>query len=72
DPSLAYEINLETYYKNDSPLVKAYAIAGLCRNDPLKYRDKFKPWLYSNKLYQRKVAAIAAGESTDHNCIEHP
>jgi hypothetical protein len=70
---VANRFNVETvsdfttgvFEKAEDPTVKAYAVAGLFRLDPDKYRHIINSWLTSKGDAERKAGIIAAQESGD-------
>ncbi len=59
----------EIFENANDPEVKAYAVSGLYRVTPRKYREIIDSWLESEDSSQRMAGIIAAGASGDHGYI---
>lgn len=64
-PDQSKVFSKEIFETQQDPEVKAYAVSGLYRLDPQKYRQIIDAWLDAGDPAQRRAGVIAAGESED-------
>ena len=68
-PELSSGFNLKVFETSHNSEVKAYAVIGLFRQAPHKYKGVIDSWLGSDDESERRVGAIAAGGSGDGSYI---
>lgn len=68
-PEISTGFNTEVYITSKYPEVKAYALIGLFRQEPRKYKEIIDSWLDGDEMTGRKAGVIAAGESGEDSYI---
>ena len=68
-PEVSSGFAQEVFESDQHPEVKAYALIGLHKKEPQKYKGIIDSWLVSEKAHERKAGVIAAGESGDSSYI---
>jgi len=64
-PEVSKAFSKAVFENQKDPEVKAYAVSGLYRVDPEKYREVIDGWLASEHPAERRAGVIASGESED-------
>ncbi len=65
DPEFSAIFDYKSFLNHQHPEIMAYALIGLYRQEPDKYRSPIESWLYSEDIERRRAGIIAAGGSKD-------
>jgi len=68
-PELTSEFDYKSFETSPDPEVRAYAVIGLFRQSPEKYRSIIDAWLDSENEIERKTAVIAAGATAEASFV---
>ena len=68
-PEISGGFSTEVYITSKYPEVKAYALIGLFRQEPQKYKEIIDSWLDGDDMSARQAGVIAAGESGEDSYV---
>jgi ATP/ADP translocase len=63
DPQISGSFLRKVFDVAEEPQIKAYAVAGLYRENPEKYTPLIRSWLSSEEISEQKAGIISAGKS---------
>jgi len=64
-PDLTTHFLRRAFDSLDNPVIKAYAVIGLYRQEPQTYKPVIDSWLASGEMSEQRAGIIAAGASND-------